>query len=86
MLTILAIIIIVNSIKDATLIKSQIDILKSKESKLEQRLRLKKHQRVEFSLTYKVLGITIGLTILLIFLIAYPLSLIMIQNQEETLA
>ena len=86
LLTILAIIIIVNSIKDAALIKSQINILKSKESKLEQRLKLKYNQKVEFSLTYKVLGITIGLTILLIFLVAHPLTLLMIQNQEETLA
>ena len=68
------------------MVKEEINLLKRNNIKHFNLNKDKDYHKVKYSLTYKVIGLTVGLSILLIFLIAYPLSLIMMQNQEETLA
>ena len=83
---ILAILLTSNTIKDAVMVKSEIKYLtKKKKSKINQYKR-NDHTKIKISLSYKVIAITISLTIIVIFLTAFPLSLIMMRNQEETLA
>ncbi len=83
---ILAIIVIFISIRDKFIINSEIKFLINNEQKISKLNKKKYNQKVKFGLTYKLIGANIGLTILLIFLFAYPLSLIMVKNEEETLA
>ena len=68
------------------MVKEEIKLLKRNDIKHYKLNKDTDNHKVRFSLTYKVIGLTVSLSILLIFLIAYPLSLIMMQNQEETLA
>ena len=86
LLIILGIIVVSHTIKDSSMIKSEIKYLISRKKKNQKTEKELEHQKVKISLSYKVSAVTVSLTIGIIILIALPLSIMMMNNQEETLA
>ena len=86
LLIILEIIVVSNTLKDSSMIKSEIKYLISKKKNKPKQEKELEHQNVKISLSYKVSAVTVSLTIGVIILIALPLSIMMMNNQKETLA
>ena len=71
------------SIKDYIMVKENIELLKKFDRKHKNK-DINNH-KVKFSLNSKVIILNVGLTIVLIALIANPVSYLMMENQEEIL-
>ena len=74
-------------LKDKLMIKKQINSITSENYNfLNDDTNKTRNKKIKFGLTTKLMMVTVSLVILVIILISLPLSFIILNNQEETLA
>ncbi len=73
-------------IKEYLTIKRQLKSIGSNGSELIKKSKKTNQHKVKISLTNKLIIVTVNLVILVIFLVSIPLSIIILNNQEQTLA
>lgn len=78
--------ILYNYIKEYLKIKRQLKSIGSNGSELIKKSKKTNQHKVKISLTNKLIIVTVNLVILVIFLVSIPLSIIILNNQEQTLA
>lgn len=76
-----------NSIKDRIMIKKQINSITIGNYEFSKNtIKKSQKEKIKFGLTTKLMMVTVTLVLLVIILISVPLSFIILDNQEETLA
>ena len=86
LLTIIVIFAFYNFIKDKIMIKKNMKTLTTKEINLNKKTYKSKQKKIKVSFTSKVVAFTVVLILIVISLISVPLTIIILNNQEATLA
>lgn len=87
LVAIIAIFAFCNSLKDKIMVKKQIKTLLSKEIKFTKKSnRTTGKRKIKISFSFKIIVFTLSIVILVICSISIPLSIIILNDQEESLA